>query len=70
MKHNTILAEQNKDFSITSFDLQKALPFPSLKTSVVSYKINVYYYNLAKHNLETDKAIMYVWDENISSRTY
>lgn len=51
-----------------SFDLQKALPFPKLTTSVAYYKCNMYILNLGIHNFHNDNVYMYVWDETKASR--
>lgn len=53
---------------IVSFDLQKAVPFPTITTSVTYYKRNMYAYQLGVHHLATDKSYMYVWNETIGSR--
>ncbi|EFN66704.1 hypothetical protein EAG_00309, partial [Camponotus floridanus] len=49
-------------------DLQKALPYPKLTTSVAYYKRNMYVLNLGIHNFQNDNVHMYVWDETIASR--
>lgn len=70
MKDDAKYAKENPDlgYHVISFDLQKALPFPTLTTSVAYYKRNMYCYNLGVHDLETDKSYMYVWDETTASR--
>nr|CAH7745912.1 unnamed protein product [Callosobruchus chinensis] len=52
-----------------TFDLEKALPFPTLTCSLAYYKRNMYVYNLGIHELgEDEKGFMYVWNETIASR--
>lgn len=68
MNDDTKLAAQNNSYGVISFDLQKALPFPTLKTSVAYYKRNLYCYNLGVHNLVNEKAVMHIWDETVASR--
>lgn len=53
---------------VFTFDLQKALAFPKLTTSVAYYKRNMYVYNFGCHNLTTDQIYMYFWDEVSGSR--
>lgn len=68
MKLDTEKSKNDKLFYAFTFDLQKALPFPILTTSVAYYKRNVYLYNLGCHELSTDLGFMYTWDETIASR--
>lgn len=56
------------DYYVLTFDLQKALPFPKLSTSVAYYKRNMYVYNLGVHVCNNDQAYMYVWPETEGSR--
>lgn len=51
-----------------TFDLQKALSFPKLSTSVAYYKRNLYVYTLGVHVLNDKKAYMYVWPETEGPR--
>lgn len=52
-----------------TFDLEKALPFPTLTCSIAYYKRNMYVYNLGIHELgEEERGFMYVWDEITASR--
>lgn len=51
-----------------TFDLQKALPFPTLTCSVAYYKRNMYVYNVGCHELSSGSAYMYAWDETVASR--
>lgn len=48
---------------ICTFDLQKALPFPKLSTSVAYYKRNMYVYNLGVHSMNTKTGYMHMWNE-------
>lgn len=63
--------DQNKcsnDYYVLTFDLQKALAFPKLATSVAYYKRNLYVYNFGVHEFNNKKAYMYVWPETEGSR--
>ena len=53
---------------VCTFDLQKALPFPKLSTSVAYYKRNLYVYNLGVHSFNFKTGFMYVWDETEGGR--
>lgn len=53
---------------VASFDLQKALAFPRLTTSVAYYKRNMYVYNLGIHIMHSRYGVMYMWDETQASR--
>lgn len=69
----SMMAEKNKaivDPSVYtfSFDLEKALPFPTLTCSMAYYKRNCYVYNFGCHELSTDRGYMYLWDETMASR--
>lgn len=60
---------RNSDYYFAfSFDLQKALPYPKLTTSVAYYKRNMYILNFGIHNFHNNNVDMYVWDETIASR--
>lgn len=48
---------------ILTFDLQKALAYPKLTTSVAYYKRNLYLYNLGIHCFNNNTGYMNVWDE-------
>ena len=56
------------DYYVLTFDLQKALAFPKLSTSVAYYKRNMYVYNLGVHVCNNKKSYMYVWPETEGSR--
>ncbi|XP_072394757.1 uncharacterized protein [Diabrotica undecimpunctata] len=60
------LADEN--IYVLTFDLQKALPFPKLSTSVAYYKMNLYVYNLGIHSFNENKGYMFMWDETEGSR--
>jgi hypothetical protein len=53
---------------VFTFDLQKALAFPKLTTSISYYKRNMYVYNFGCHNLTDDSIHMYFWDETSGSK--
>lgn len=53
---------------IVTLDLQKALPFPKLTTSVACYKRNLYLYNLGIHSFNSNTGYMYVWNESQGGR--
>ena len=62
------ILNRGKVYAFT-FDLEKALPFPTLTCSIAYYKRNMYVYNLGIHELaEKERAFMYVWDETTASR--
>lgn len=46
----------------------KTLPTPVLSTGVVYYKRQLWTYCLGIHNLSTNEAYMYVWNESVASR--
>lgn len=50
------------------FDLQKTLPTPCLTTNKVYYLRTLWTYNFAVHDLGSNKAYMYTWDESIACR--
>ena len=56
------------DTYVGTFDLQKALPFPKLTTSVAYYKRNMYVYNCGIHSFNNSTGYMYVWDETNGGR--
>lgn len=58
----------SEDTYVCTFDLQKALPFPKLSTSVAYYKRNMYMYNFGIHSFNDSISYMYVWDETEGGR--
>lgn len=61
-------AEASQDKYVCTFDLQKALPFPKLTTSIAYYKRNLYVYNFGIHCFNNNTAYMHVWDETNGGR--
>lgn len=53
---------------VATFDLQKALPYPKLTTSIAYYKRNMYVYNFGIHSFNHDNGFMYLWDETEAGR--
>ncbi|UYV67129.1 hypothetical protein LAZ67_4004017, partial [Cordylochernes scorpioides] len=53
---------------VFSFDLEKALAFPKLTTSVAYYKRNLYVYNFGCHDFNENIGHMFVWPETEGSR--
>ncbi|KAJ8894199.1 hypothetical protein PR048_006809 [Dryococelus australis] len=51
-----------------TFDLQKALPFPKLSTSVSYYERNLYVYDFGIHSFNNSVGYMYLWDETEGRR--
>lgn len=58
----------SNELFVFSFDLEEALAFPKLTTSVAYYKRNLYIYNLGCSNLEKNESCMFVWPETEGSR--
>ncbi|CAG5051734.1 unnamed protein product [Parnassius apollo] len=56
-------AKKINDAYVLTFDLQKALAFPKLTTSVAYYKRNLYLYNLGIHCFNNNTGYMNVWNE-------
>lgn len=61
------MATSEKIF-VFSFDLEKALPFPKLTTSIAYYKRNLYVYNFGCHEFSKNVSHMFVWPETEGSR--
>lgn len=61
------MATSDKLF-VFSFDLEKALAFPKLTTSVAYYKRNLYVYNFGCHEFNKNTSHMFVWPETEGSR--
>lgn len=53
---------------VATFDLQKALPYPKLTTSIAYYKRNMYVYNFGIHSFNNDNGYMHLWDETEGGR--
>lgn len=53
---------------VFTFDLQKTLATPVLKTGVAYYKRQMWTYNLGVHDEISTKGFMYMWAENEASR--
>lgn len=58
----------SEEIYVCTFDLQKALAFPKLSTSVAYYKRNLYVYNFGIHSFNARTGFMYVWDETEGGR--
>ncbi|UYV82284.1 hypothetical protein LAZ67_21001583 [Cordylochernes scorpioides] len=56
-------------FFVFSFDLEKALAFPKLTTSVAYYKRNLYVYNFGCHDFNENIGHMFVWPETEGSHS-
>lgn len=54
--------------TVIAFDLMKTLSTPSLSVGMAYYKRQLSTYNLGIHNLTTNDAYMYVWNESMASR--
>ncbi|KAI4478515.1 hypothetical protein M0804_011838 [Polistes exclamans] len=61
------MATSEKVF-VFSFNLEKALAFPKLTTSVAYYKRNLYVYNFGCHEFSKNISHMFVWPETEGSR--
>lgn len=68
MKNDTEKAQSDDSYYALTFDLEKALAFPKLTTSIAYYKRNMYIYNLGCHELSSGLGYMYGWDEVTASR--
>ena len=68
LRDDTERAKVDPKFACICFDLQQALPTPSLTAGVVFYKRQLYTYNFCIHNAATSKGTMYMWSEDIAGR--
>ncbi|KAL4126457.1 hypothetical protein QTP88_010679 [Uroleucon formosanum] len=68
MDSNVQAAKIDNQTTVIAFDLMKTLATPSLSVDIAYYKRQLWTYNLGIHNLSTNDAYMYVWDESIASR--
>uniref|UniRef100_A0A1A9VGC3 Uncharacterized protein n=1 Tax=Glossina austeni TaxID=7395 RepID=A0A1A9VGC3_GLOAU len=58
----------SEDIFVFSFDLQTALPFPKLTTSIAYYKRNLDVYNFGCHEFYKNISHMFVWPKTEESR--
>lgn len=69
MKNDTELGISDPNqVTVIAFDLMKTLVTPSLSVGIAYYKRQLWIYNLGIHNLATNDAYMYVWNESMASR--
>lgn len=69
LKNDAAEASQDKKYDCT-FDLQKALPFPKLTTSIAYYKRNLYVYNFGIHCFNNNRFKIYDTRSLIPSQWY
>lgn len=62
------LAKSLSEVTVITFDLMETLPTPVLSTGIVYYKRQLWTFWFGIHNMETDDANMFVWDESEASR--
>lgn len=53
----------NYNLTATAFDLMKSLPTPVLSTGVCYYKRQLWTYCFEIHNLATQEAVTYIWND-------
>lgn len=68
LKDDTALAKSSTNITVITFDLMKTLPTPVLSTGIVYYKRQLSTFCFGIHNMGTDDAYMFVWDESDASR--
>lgn len=68
LQEDTLLAKSDPNVTCITFDLMKTLPTPVLSTGVCYYKRQLWTYCMGIHNVGTDDAYMYLWDETVASR--
>lgn len=68
LKDVSLGAGSSEKIQCFTFDLQKTLETPSLSTSIVYYKRQLWTFNLCVYDEIHKIAYMYVWSENIASR--
>ncbi|XP_072399582.1 uncharacterized protein [Diabrotica undecimpunctata] len=61
-------AKRTKDTLVISFDLQQALPVPSLTVGPAFYLRKIWTYNLGIHDCVEDMGYMYMWPEHLAKR--
>jgi len=67
-KRNDSVCTTKDKKCVLAFDLQQCLPTPSLESSVVFYKRQLWTYNLTVHNIISSSASCYIWSEPIAKR--
>lgn len=61
-------SEPVKKIEMLTFDLQRALEIPIIRTGEAYYKRQLWFYNLCIYDNARGIAYMYVWNESIASR--
>lgn len=68
IEHIKAAKESEGETHMLVFDLQKTLETPSLSTSVIYYKRQLWTYNLCIYDEVKKQAFMYVWNEGEANR--
>lgn len=68
LQDDTAMAKSSSDVTVITFDLMKTLPTPVLSTGIVYYKRQLWTFCFGIHNMGTDDAYMFVWNESEASR--